>query len=602
MIDTEEWTSNGEQVGAGGAGSHEDTSTLQVGYELGPYTIKKILGQGGFGITYLAHDSSLEIDVVLKENMPSMFAYRDPAGRTVCSRSGTSQESDYQWALDRFMQEARLLAKLNHPNIVRVLRVFSALGTAYYVMPYVGGASLDKVLEEYGPVNAEFAESLLCNLLDALNYLHGQTPVILHRDLKPGNVLLLENGTPILIDFGTAREVRGEKSQTQIESPGYTPFEQLQTHGKIGPWSDLYSLGGTMYKMLTGKTPPRSTDRIGDDDYLPLSQMPELEDKFNPVFLASIDKALCMNRRERWQSAAEWATALAENRMETDRSADVTSLPPTPAAVPDNPAPSPKKRAATRAILILVGVLGMVGACLYLFCFGGMSKKKTQNPQQLRPVAAASPNATPSAVPLENAIIQGNVAEVERSLNMGADVNAPFDSGLTPLMCAAQIGREKVVKTLLEHHANVHIHNDAGCAALHLSAYEGSPAIVEMLLNAGAKIEDGEIPPLIFAAASGGLDAVKLLLSRGANVNVSGVKGDTPLICATKANRFDVVALLLDKGADWKRKDAENKTALDYANASGNAELIDLLQHASGEKSAKQSELDEHYYDYHPAF
>lgn len=602
MIETEERTITEEQTVSGGTGSHEDTSTLQMGYELGSYTIKQILGQGGFGITYLAHDSSLEIDVVLKENMPSMFAYRDPASRTVYSRSGESQDSDYQWALERFLQEARLLAKLNHPNIVRVLRVFSALGTAYYVMPYVGGSSLDKVLEKYGPINAEFAEHLLLNLLDALNYLHGQTPAILHRDLKPGNVLLPENGIPILIDFGTAREVRGEKSQTQIESPGYTPFEQLQTHGKIGPWTDLYSLGGTMYKMLTGKTPPRSTDRIGEDDYLPLSQMPELQDKFNPVFLASIDKALRMNRRERWQSAAEWATALAENSMETVSSADLPPSPSTPAEVPDRPTPSPEKRSSARVILILVGVLTMAVACLYAFSGSGTTRAKTPKPQQAQPVAEEQPNDTSYAFPLEQAIIQGNDSEVERLLNKGADVNAPFDSGLTPLMCAAEISREKVVKILLEHHADVQIHNDAGCTALHIAAYEGSPAIVEMLLNAGAKIEDGELTPLIFASASGSLDTVKLLLSRGANVNVTGLNGNTPLIYATKANRFDVVAVLLDKGADWKKKDEENKTAQDYANASGNTELIDLLQHAAGVKSTKQSELDEQYYDYHPAF
>ena len=271
---------------------------LPPGFALGNYIIRRVIGQGGFGITYLAVDQDLQTEVVIKENMPGSFAGRSTTSRQVFSLSHASD--DFAWARDRFIQEARTMAKLNHRNIVRVTRVFQALGTAYYVMPYVGGMSLDKIVSKEGPLSEERLRPLLCSLLEALQYLHGKE--LLHRDIKPANILLDEEGEPILIDFGAARQL-SQHSQTVVESPGYTPFEQMQTHGEIGPWTDLYALGGTMYKLITGQTPMRSMDRVGKDTLAPLADRAELRSRYSRAFLKGIDKALAFDARKRWQTA-----------------------------------------------------------------------------------------------------------------------------------------------------------------------------------------------------------------------------------------------------------------------------------------------------------
>lgn len=298
----------------------EDVAALKPGFELGNYKIKKVIGQGGFGITYLAYDEALEVDVVIKENMPAMFAIRDTAGNAVCARTLSRKNGDFDWAMKNFIHEARLLARLNHPNIVRVTRVFNALGTAYYVMPYVEGLSLADYHKQNGVLDEHTLRPILMQLLAALKYLHAQNPMILHRDIKPGNVLLHANGTPVLIDFGMARELMGEKSQTIMESAGFTPIEQMQSHGKIGPWSDIYALGGLMYNMVSGRVPLRSTDRIGEEDSLmKLADDPECLSRCSREFLCCIDKALGVWPMTRWQSAEEWMNALRSSETESNK-------------------------------------------------------------------------------------------------------------------------------------------------------------------------------------------------------------------------------------------------------------------------------------------
>lgn len=311
----------------------EDITALKPGFELGNYKIKKVLGQGGFGITYLAYDDSLEVDVVIKENMPAMFAIREPAGNAVCARTLSRENGDFDWAMKNFIHEARMLARLNHPNIVRVTRVFKAQGTAYYVMPYVEGRSLADYLKNNGVMDERTLRPILMQMLDALKYLHTQNPMILHRDIKPGNVLLHADGVPVLIDFGMARELMGEKSQTVIESAGFTPIEQMQSHGKIGPWSDIYALGGLMYNMVSGRVPLRSTDRIGEEDSLPrLADDPECLRRCSREFLSSIDKALGVWPMHRWQSAEEWMNMLLGSEAISSRQTTQSETLPRPAA------------------------------------------------------------------------------------------------------------------------------------------------------------------------------------------------------------------------------------------------------------------------------
>ena len=282
---------------------------LPAGTRLEEFEVEKVLGTGGFGITYLARDTSLGRKVVIKENLPAMFASRDTGSGTVRPRSDLHEDTEsFAWSLENFLREADTLASLAHPGIVSVIRKFEANGTAYFVMPFEKGLPLDEFLENRNKRGERIAEDeirgFLEHVLDALGYLHARG--IYHRDIKPGNILVTREGVPILIDFGSARQRLSERSMTVIESPGYTPFEQLESRGNIGPWSDLYALGATVAKSIAGERPPKANDRVFDDPWSPLAGRTDLDQFYSDVLLRSIDKALEPNTAKRFQDAGEW--------------------------------------------------------------------------------------------------------------------------------------------------------------------------------------------------------------------------------------------------------------------------------------------------------
>jgi TPR repeat protein/serine/threonine protein kinase len=277
------------------------------------FVIERVLGSGGFGITYLARDTSLNRQVVIKENLPAQFAWRETTTGTVRPRHTSGGDADdYEWSMNNFLREAETLASLDHPGIVRVLRKFEANGTAYFVMPFVDGVAFDELIKNRSAEGVRFSDEelkgLLTRLLDALGYLHDRG--IYHRDIKPGNILVSNDGVPALIDFGSARQRLSERSMTVVESAGYTPFEQLQTRGDVGPWSDLYALGATIEKSITSETPPKAADRIGSDPRIPLVNRRDLAGNYSRGLLASIDQALAVDGKARWQSAEQWQEVL----------------------------------------------------------------------------------------------------------------------------------------------------------------------------------------------------------------------------------------------------------------------------------------------------
>lgn len=276
---------------------------LPAGYGLQEYRIERLLGVGGFGLTYLALDQNLNLKVALKEYMPGDLASR-AADQSITPSSGDTAES-FGWGKRRFLDESRTLASFRHPNIVRVMRFFEANGSAYMVMEFVEGAPLGDWIKTQRPLSEAYLRAFLEPLLDGLEVVHkaGYT----HRDIKPGNIYMREDLTPVLLDFGSARMQASEL--TAVVSPGYAPFEQYHAQGNQGPWSDLYALGGVLYWIVTGNRPHEAVARAREDSMPPAIQAGDCN-LYGVELLAAIDWALTPHENERPQSVAEWREAL----------------------------------------------------------------------------------------------------------------------------------------------------------------------------------------------------------------------------------------------------------------------------------------------------
>jgi formylglycine-generating enzyme required for sulfatase activity/serine/threonine protein kinase len=272
---------------------------LQPGYLLAEYRIEKLMGEGGFGLTYLAFDTHLEKQVAIKEYMPSDFAIRQNS-TTIVPKSEAAK-TDYEWGLQAFINEAKTLARFDDPNIVRIYRFFKENGTAYLVMEYCEGGCLSERFSKKKPMGEAKVLALITPIMNGLQLVHDDQ--VFHRDIKPDNIMFRLNGTPVLIDFGAARQIVGMKSRsiTTIVTPGYAPIEQYSKKGKIGPWTDIYSLAAVAYTCLTGSAPEDATDRIVDDDIKPLANGPSASG-----FLHAIDKALSVKSSMRPQDLSEW--------------------------------------------------------------------------------------------------------------------------------------------------------------------------------------------------------------------------------------------------------------------------------------------------------
>jgi serine/threonine protein kinase len=327
-------------------------NALPIGHQLQEYRLESLLGHGGFGITYLAHDTELDAAVAIKEYLPNELGVRE-ADLSVQPKSPQDAD-DFAWGLERFIQEARTLARFNHPNIVRVRRFFRAHNTAYIVMDYEQGRSLAAVLKEGETAEEAELMSLLPPLLDGLKTVHDAG--YLHRDIKPGNIYLRDkDNSPVLIDFGAARYDVGSRSRsvTTIVSPGYSPFEQYQTKSNQGPWTDIYALGAVLYRTIGGKTPVESTERIDAIIYNkpdPLKPAVELgQHRYSKRLLEGIDYALQARETERPQNVTKLKTAIL---LPSQRQ------PP----LPSKQKSSGFKRAAVFVfVVMLVAVIGLVG-------------------------------------------------------------------------------------------------------------------------------------------------------------------------------------------------------------------------------------------------
>jgi serine/threonine protein kinase len=300
---------------------HAPPATPALGDELPPgtpicrgqYTVQRYLNSGGFGVTYLAHDS-LGRKVVIKECFPGAMCCRTQG--TVRLRS-VSHETDFERVVALFEREARALAQLAHPNVVGVHQIFKENGTAYMAMDFVEGPDLFDVLEN-APELLEPAEirRILDHLLKALAYVHDNG--ILHRDISPDNILLAPGGVPVMIDFGAAREdaARATRMLSRIQTvkDGYSPQEFYLAGSSQERSSDLYALAATIHHLIRGCPPPNSNVRLAavaqdaPDPYTPLSGRIS---GYDDAFLSAIDTCLSLFARDRLRSAEAWMTAIS---------------------------------------------------------------------------------------------------------------------------------------------------------------------------------------------------------------------------------------------------------------------------------------------------
>ena len=279
-------------------------SALPPGTRLGEFELLSLLGVGGFGIVYLAFDHALEREVAVKEYMPASLAGRTETMH-VSLRSHSDAES-FALGLRSFVNEAKLLARFDHPSLLKVHRFWEANGTAYMAMPVLRGRTLkDMRAEMTGPPDEAWMRNILLPLLGAIEKLHSED--VYHRDIAPDNIQIEPDGRPVLLDFGAARRVLSDKSQalTAILKPAYAPIEQYGEAGSVrqGPWTDIYALGATLHYMLLGRPPSPATARTVHDEasHLTTDQVPGCTE----AFLQAIDWMLCPRPLDRPQSVAE---------------------------------------------------------------------------------------------------------------------------------------------------------------------------------------------------------------------------------------------------------------------------------------------------------
>jgi serine/threonine protein kinase len=534
--------------------NEEHQIALAKGTALFEYTIVDVLGVGGFGITYLALDTHLDKKVVIKEFLPSEIATRD-SQTTVVARSINDQES-FAWGLERFLLEAKTLAKFNHPNIVKINRFFQANGTAYFVMVFEEGVDLDHYLSSKTmPLSEDELRSIILPILDGLKAIHAQD--FLHRDIKPGNIFLRTNGTPMLIDFGSSRYAIGSKTQniTQMVTSGYAPIEQYSTDASKQHASvDIYAIGAVMYKMISGKTPVSAQDRSNaiiheeNDPYIPLKEYGV--EGFSERIFDTVDQCLVLQSKLRPQDALALQTLLRDQSVIIE-----------------------KKRSKSYGVYLLGVVL------LLVVGFFMVQNANEETQRQYQALEAQKKQERQDAKERERVEklrqermlhtleekkkedrIKKAQQKAKENLAIGWDVNGLDDNGVTLLMTAIYEKNYDATKMFLENGANPN----------HL--VQGTYVALSVLLMSG----DFN-------------DVTQLLIDYGADVNwrdkygatiLARVVVDDPKMKLTQVQRLELAKVLLDNGTKDFVYLIENKnqTLLDYTKARQKVEFTALLK------------------------
>jgi serine/threonine protein kinase len=339
-------------------------NALPQGYEFQGYRIEQELGAGGFGITYKATELLIGRPVALKEYLPPSIAVRGRDSVTV-HPIGPRDRVPFDLGIKRFRKEAQALVTFRHPNIVALHRFFEGNGTAYLVMAFEEGMTLGAILKRHGPITEDEIREVLEPLLDGVALVHQSG--FLHRDIKPDNVVIRRDGSPVLIDFGAARQATAgiHDISQPIVSAGYSPFEQYANESRQGAYSDVYALGALAYACITAHRPTDATDRLAGTRMMSAAEAGK--GRYSETLLRAVDRALAVMAEERPQSVEEWRAMLAGK-------ADPVYARPRPLQPPDaapsananRPAPAPP-RPWLRVIGYTLGVIAIAAAAIGLY-------------------------------------------------------------------------------------------------------------------------------------------------------------------------------------------------------------------------------------------